>query len=523
MKVPPVAGYFVAMLVVVTTWAVGIPRFASPDEPAHIYKAYATAHGELLGKAAPGFPDNLREFNGPAALGPPNLGCYNGQPDVPASCATEISPRLVSSAARYPPWYYGLVGLPVAASGKADRVWPYRLVSAVLCVGLLALAMFVAKRSRRSDVVALQLVALTPMALFLFASVNPNAIEIAGFVAIWACLARVATDDQLPRRLLILASCLSAAVVLMRPVSIVWMVGLVAVMLIGMNPRRRHELLSRQLAAWIVGPTALALIGSWLWGLYSSFEIKDQRLLNSLTLGGALRQSVDNWPRYFRETVGVLGWLDTKLPSFVYAAWIAAVVLVVIVHLRGATRRTAVALAALVVVWLALPLIINGFTNSRAGLAFQGRYSLPIFVGVAFLPMLDVRATVRMPRVPQRWLVAVALALVMIGEVGAFWQMLRRFTVGAHGKIILTGALPWQPAMAPMPLIALNAVAMLAVLWSAWHPWGQVEAATGEWHRESAQHRPDRRGQAGGGLTTLTGLHGDGDLGNAVPAPTGDE
>ena len=48
------AGYFLALLVVVTTWAVGIPRFASPDEPAHIYKAYGTAHGELLGAPAPG-------------------------------------------------------------------------------------------------------------------------------------------------------------------------------------------------------------------------------------------------------------------------------------------------------------------------------------------------------------------------------------------------------------------------------------------------------------------------------------
>ncbi len=183
------AGYFAALLVVVITWAVGMPRFASPDETAHVYKAYATAHGQLLGKPAEGFPNNLREFEGPAALGPPNLNCYVGQPDVPASCATEISPRLISSAARYPPWYYGLVGAPVAVTGQSQHVFAYRLVSAVLCVALLALAMLLAKRSARGGVVvALQLVALTPMALFLMASVNPNAIEIAVFVAIWACL-----------------------------------------------------------------------------------------------------------------------------------------------------------------------------------------------------------------------------------------------------------------------------------------------------------------------------------------------
>ena len=72
------------------------------------------------------------------------------------------------------------------------------------------------------------------------------------------------------------------------------------------------------------------------------------------------------------------------------------------------------------------------------------------------------------------------LGLVVVAEVGAFWQTLRRFTVGGNGKVILTGTLPWEPAVAPMLLIVINAVAMLAVSWSAWRPWGEIEAATGE-------------------------------------------
>ena len=467
--------FFLAMLVVVVTWAVGIPRFSSPDEYAHVYKAYATAHGQLLGKAAPGFQNNLREFDGPASLGVPNLGCYVGQPDVPAGCDTDVSPRLISSAARYPPWYYGVVGVPVAVSGQSDRPMAYRLVSAVCCVALLALAMFLAKRSKRADVVALQVAAMTPMALFLFASVNPNSIEIAVFVAIWACLTRVTTDDRLPRGLLMLASLLSATVVLMRPISLLWMIGVVVVVLIGANPARRRELFSRRLVAWEVGPTAVALVASWAWALYARIEVKDDNLVNSLTLGGALRQSVDNWPRYMRQTIGVLGWLDTTLPSFVYAAWLVALVVVVIIHVRTANARGMVALVALVAAWLALPLIINGFTNSRAGLTYQGRYSLPVFVGLVFLPMWGDRPALRWPRLPQRGLIGLVLALVVVAEVGAFWQMLRRFTVGAKGKVLLTGDLPWEPAVAPMMLVALNAAAMLAVCWSAWRPWGPVE------------------------------------------------
>jgi hypothetical protein len=480
--------YFLAMLVVVVTWAVGIPRYASPDEPAHVFKAYATAHGELLGVPAPGFPDNLREFDGPDSLGAPNLQCYNGQPNVTAACATDVSPRLISSASRYPPWYYGLVGLPVAASGESTSVFTYRLVSAIFCVAALTLAMVLSKRSLRPDVAGLQLAALTPMAVFLMASVNPNAAEIAGFVAIWACMTRVATDTELPMRLLILASFLSAVVVLMRPISIVWMAGLVVVVLIGASRQRRRDLFAWRPLAWAIGPTAVALVVSWVWAVYSSFEVKDDRLTNSLSLSAALHLSVDNWGRYFRQTIGVLGWLDTTLPFFVYVAWIVALVVVVIIHLRGASARGIVALLILAAAWLALPLIINGFTNSRAGLTYQGRYSLPIFVGVVFLPLWGERSRLRWPRLSQRWLVGVVLALVAVAEVGAFWQMLRRFSVGADGKIVLTGRLSWQPSVDPMVLVAINAIAMIAVSWSALRPWRQVETAPGERDGESSQH-----------------------------------
>lgn len=489
MKLRDVAMFFIAMLVVVVTWAVGIPRYASPDEPAHVFKAYGTAHGELLGAAAPPqFPSNLREFDGPDSLGAPQPFCYNGQPNVPASCVKTFETQLISTAARYPPWYYGVVGLPVAAVGESTSVFSYRLVSAVLCVVALTLAMWLAKRSRRPEVAGLQLAALTPMALFLMASVNPNAAEIAGFVAIWACMSRVATDEELPMRLLMLASFLSAVVVLMRPISIVWMAGLVVVVLIGASRQRRRELFARRPLAWAVGPTAIALVVSWVWAVYSSFEVKDERLTNTLSLSAALHVSIDNWGRYFRQTIGVLGWLDTTLPFFVYVAWLAALVVVVIIHLRGANTRGVVALAALVAAWLALPLIINGFTNSRAGLTYQGRYSLPIFVGVVFLPMWSDRSRLRWPSLSQRALVIIVLALVVVAEVGAFWQMLRRFSVGADGKIILTGRLPWQPSVDPMVLIAVNAIAMLAASWLALRPWRQVETAAGEWNSEGAQH-----------------------------------
>src|SRR5207344_3415762 len=135
----------------------------------------------------------------------------------------------------------------------------------------------------------------------------------------------------------------------------------------------RRQLLTRRLLAWAVVPTAVALVVSWMWALYAKVEVRDDRVVKA-SLASALRRSVREWPLFFRQTIGVLGWLDTILPSFVYLAWFAALLIVVVIVIGGATPRGLAALAAIVGVWLALPLIINGFTNSRAGLTYQGRY-----------------------------------------------------------------------------------------------------------------------------------------------------
>src|SRR5687768_14169530 len=98
------------VLGVLATWVIGVPRFGAPDEPAHMYKAYGTAHGDLRGDPAPGYPDNLREFDVPLSLAPGDLDCVTGDPTIPFACATTPTGQTISSAAPYPPYYYAVVG-----------------------------------------------------------------------------------------------------------------------------------------------------------------------------------------------------------------------------------------------------------------------------------------------------------------------------------------------------------------------------------------------------------------------------
>ena len=153
--------------------------------------------------------------------------------------------------------------------------------------------------------------------------------------------------------------------------------------------------------------------------------------------------------------------------------WAAAAVLVAAVLRSGAPparagpadppRRRA-ALLVWVGVLVAAPVGFEVLTAGRVGLIWQGRYSLPILAGsLAFaLEAVDVR-----PRVAQG-LAPVAVPLVALAQLVAFWSALRRSTVGVDGSWWFSGGPfePWRPAVAPHVLLAAYA-ALLAGLTAA--------------------------------------------------------
>jgi len=123
-------------------------------------------------------------------------------------------------------------------------------------------------------------------------------------------------------------------------------------------------------------------------------------------------------------------------------------------------RRLAVAALAVCAGIIVIPIVVNVASAASAGLIWQGRYSLPLFAMLGMLGMFGWHRHFE-HRPDERLLGMVrwgAAACFVVAEVGAFWQCLRRFTVGSGGKIWLTDPLPWQPSIAPMPLIAINAV-----------------------------------------------------------------
>lgn len=497
MVVAHAAALFAALLVLVLTWVIATPRFGAPDEPAHVYKAYGVAHGELLGDPAEGFPGNLREFDGPASLGAGDLNCFVGKPEVPYSCVVEGTGRLISSAAPYPPQYYAVVGGVARAVGQGDSVRVMRMASGAMCAAALAAALVLAGRGRRGSWAPLILVGVTPTAWFLMGAVSPNAVEVATFALVWVALARLATDERPSPWLALVAGIAAGLVVMMRPVAAIWLVP-VAVVALVLTPReRRRALLRRSWLLRLVGPSVVAVAVTLWWLSYARFDMNDDRTVVESSFRETAADTVRLWDDYLRQAAGELGWVDTRLPWIVYAVMAAVAVAVGVAVVRAAGRRGAQAMAVLVAAWLVLPFAINGFTAPTAGLSWQGRYALPFVLGV---PAIALFAAVdRDPPSGTRWPTVVPAAVTaMLGvQVVALWVLLRRYTVGVDGPVVLTGDLPWTPSVAPMLLIAANAVAASAVGVLVLRSPRQIERRAGEEHGDRSDHGSRRGEQVG--------------------------
>ena len=108
--------------------------------------------------------------------------------------------------------------------------------------------------------------------------------------------------------------------------------------------------------------------------------------VHSLPEWAILKDDIGGTYSWFLQMVGVLGWLDTYFPTPVYLFWMVAVgslFLIAIASVRN--RKSIIPLFALIVLVLVVPVLIELSQARRVGLVWQGRYTLPIAVGIPIL------------------------------------------------------------------------------------------------------------------------------------------
>jgi hypothetical protein len=391
------------------------------------------------------------------------MDCYAGNPDVPADCAGHLheEPGTVvrpTSTGAYQPVYFLLVGWPSLLLAPEPALRAMRLLTAWLCAGIVGLAAAATQRFRASPIgLAAIAAALPPMALFLFGGLNPNALEIAGAVALW-CTTVVITTRPDAGRAEVAWVVAFAATAVARPLSPLVALGIVVAAATAFGDmttirRRWHDSRPALLVAAVV---VLASLG-WVVGTNALATFKGIPAAGST--GEIARHSFSLTGWRLEQMVGLFGWADTPLPDGVLAVWAVGITGLLVAGLVRSTWRQRAVLGGLVAATLLLPVAADVATAHRLGFAWQGRYTLPMAAGIPLLSGL-VLARRRATRSGVGLAVA-GMAAWTVTSWLAVAASLRRYTVGVHDPRPFWAFLRvdgWQPPLGSGTLLVVSAL-----------------------------------------------------------------
>ncbi|NTW40858.1 MAG: DUF2142 domain-containing protein [Cellulomonadaceae bacterium] len=467
---------FVLLSALMGLWAVANPPMASPDEPAHVIKAAAVVRGQLTGVPDPGGP-------GSATVEVPALyayslsvpSCYVLQTNVTAECIPdapadlEAPTRAATWVVRNNPLYYAIVGLPTLLPASHFSFYLMRLVSALLTASVLAWAFrgFSEIKGRRFVGLGL-LAATTPMVLFLGSTVNSSALEISAALALWTSLLVVLRAPD-PARLTGRMAGIAVLAVLLansRGLAPVFL-GVIVITAVAVSPWHSFVAVVRDRRSWPwLAVAAMGFFASLAWiGLAGTLE-SGGNSGPGVSFAAGLKASVAQTPSYITGMLGHFGWLDTALPQWLYL-WLAVAIGVtpVIAVLVAQTRKDQLAVLGVGALALALPVLIQAWQAKNVGVIWQGRYSMPLMVGLPVVAGFVLRSGA--PRVSDlraRPLFLTTASLLAIGHVAAFWVNLHRYVRGTAAPWFGSAATDWAPPV-PTPVLLLGfALAVVATV-----------------------------------------------------------
>ena len=457
---------FVAVLAVSVSWSFASPYFSGPDEPAHTVRAYSVAHGHFTG-SEPTTPNTPGLFVEAPPLFASDPACFAFQPGRPADCLRlneETSTEsILTTAGRHPPLYYGIVGLPswISVSGKgllSLRVW-----SAALAAAFVASAMVTARRSVFSRWMPAAIgMACTPMCFYMFGLVNPSGLEISAAISAWVSGLVLVTTKVVDRRVLLRFVVAACALVLTRQLGLLWLALLVVTLVAVIGWRSALSLLrqrSLQIAAVTVIVASLAQL-VWLAVIKPLDSTRNGTEPLELSTAQILRGEIGQMWALTQEWIGVFGWADTVSPAWVYLGTVVLLGGFVLVAVCVGRTKIAVILLGMVTVSYALPFLLEAPSVRTADYFWQGRYSLPFIVGIPIVAAYALTETTNRRFQVSRFGFVVCGVILWSIEVVAFWQALRRYSVGSGGSLLFFSNAPWTPPLPALLLIIVNAVAM---------------------------------------------------------------
>lgn len=454
-------------------WAFALPVDGTYDESQHIIRAYGAASGQIYAPPAKAARGGGAWYDVPRSLLPDNVYCpWKGEdPSDKKNASCQHTPpddttavRTGSTAGRYNPVYYLPVGVPMVLLPNHTGIVLARLVSSLLSALLLASAVVVALRLRSRLMLAAVVLATTPMAANLNGAVNPNGLEIAAGVLLWATLlallrtADKTFDDATVRRLLVLAAVSAALLLTVRALGPLWLAAITVVALFAANRGRVGAVLRRTDARLLLGGVGAVAVFAVVWMLVSGvLEAVPTRGGHEPFEDMVRRMTVERSSFWTDQIVGQFSYGETLLPSWLVVFWYAMVAALVLPAGLLASRRDRWALFG-VGAGSALALaVLEVAYYPTLNWAQHGRYVMPFGVGLLMLAAVVGRWPVALGDTGQTALVRLVVVGTAPLHLYALILVMSRFQVGP-GQPLNPFIGAWLPPSGPVvPLLAMVA------------------------------------------------------------------
>ena len=490
---------FLSYALLMASWIVANPPYGGPDEWSHYLRAVGLGHGQLLGTPSgregalaivgptqPPFLDaktyqdeltwvaqNTRKVRIPAGLTPGWFRCgQQTDPAVSARCLNNAPPleqagEWFNPTATYQPFPYLLPAAISRVDVSPDHLGRLmRAGKALLALLLFGAAVFLLwdPEARLVSFTGL-VVAVTPMAIFLSATLNPSGLEIMAAVAFNAALIRLTRNEVADRNRRwpwTVAAISGAVLALSRTQGPVWVaLSLAAVIpLGGVRTFLRMSLEHRRssLPASIVVLVAIVLNRVWerIYGPHLAFD--------PTPLVSSISQGIAQLPAVLREQVGVFNYLEVPMPLLAYGLWGGLSVALVTVALLVGGRRERLHLLLAGAAALALPVVLVATTMRHTGFGLQGRYVLSFSLVVPLLAgEILVRGYDRLRALDARQVFLPFVLIAGFVQFVAWWTNARRFAVGIRGPRWFVPSAEWSPPLGwwPWLLLAVAGVCFL--------------------------------------------------------------
>jgi hypothetical protein len=454
---------FVAYFLLGAAWALSMPANGTYDEKQHLVRAYEVWKGELVpthrSQDAAGRPSDATI--GPRSLLPENPDCtWNPRPPKPASCQVITDDRtedvIPTTAGRYSPVYYFLVGLPLKISPDMTGLIWARMLSALIGALILAFATAIASQMGHRLLLPAIVLVGTPLAMNLNGSINPNGIEISSAVLLFVSLLAAL---QGPTRAMIVTAGVSL-LILVTSLHLGIVMGGLAVLacaLVAGWQKTKAFVRNRDALLWFGGLGLLSVVFALGWLRFSAVTdiTPPPDTAGTLDTSGFVKELVTTRAEFWaRQVVAQFGYGETTVSIGVIALWYLLVALLVVPALWYATNRVRLAIVGMFLACVAMLVALEVHFYSIVGWYAHSRYVMPLGAGILLVAatVRPLEHTLRDRRRLDRFVLLPVLVTIPI-DVYVLARVMTRYQRGIDAGLNPFGG-SWQPSVGSVAPLA---------------------------------------------------------------------